>query len=58
MLGAAVFAYTSGPNFWLLLFGATIGVISPSGKPRKSCLHACSEVQKVENVADACKGVL
>jgi hypothetical protein len=31
LLGGAVFAYNKGPQFWLLLFAATIGVISPSG---------------------------
>ncbi|GAX78616.1 hypothetical protein CEUSTIGMA_g6055.t1 [Chlamydomonas eustigma] len=31
LLGAIILAYVHGPQFWLLAFGATVGVISPSG---------------------------
>lgn len=38
-LGAGVFAYVHGPQFWLLVFGATVGVISPSGNEVRGPAH-------------------
>jgi MFS family permease len=45
LLGATILAYVHGPQFWLLAFGATVGVISPSGNE-----VSCKAADKVSSL--------